>query len=101
MHNVVNTARFLKYFWAFYNIRHKRVKLSVVYEFEISFPKCITLHFDALNFNSYFLDHLMNRLILSWSLLCEVVEISFCINFVLSANKNNKAITSFGKSLIM
>ena len=79
-----NTLRF----WSF--------KSSMVYDFVISFPKCKTLHSDVLNFNSHFLDHLMNRLISFWSLLSEVVEFSFCINFVSSAYKNVMQICLLG-----
>ena len=31
MHNVVHTARFLKYVWPFYNIMHERVNAVFVF----------------------------------------------------------------------
>ena len=80
-------------------LRFSSLKSSMVCEFEISFPKCITLQFDVLSFNSRVLDDLMSWLISSWSSLCEVTEINFCINFVSSPNKNNSASVSLGKSM--
>ena len=76
-------------FWSF--------KSSMVYKFDISFSKCILLHFDVLNFKFHFLDHsIFDEFV---DIILKFMKLWSCRYYFVSWENKKNAFMSFGKSL--